>query len=81
MTYTVYHSPPICRYSRFLSLLLVRCPKSCPHPQLPLPEDTERSVSVIVVLLDGARCPAKCSLRLPKAGRVGDLIQVGLSTG
>ena len=31
---------------------------------------------VIVVLLDGARCPAKCSLRLPKAGRVSDLVRV-----
>lgn len=44
--------------------------------QLPLPEDTERSVVVIVVLLDGARCPAKVSLRLPKTGRVSDLIMV-----
>ncbi len=32
---------------------------------------------VIVVLLDGARCPAKCSLRLPKTGRVSDLVRVG----
>lgn len=31
---------------------------------------------VIVVLLDGARCPAKCSLRLPKTGRVSDLVRV-----
>ncbi|CAN0513773.1 unnamed protein product [Ectocarpus sp. 12 AP-2014] len=44
--------------------------------QLPLPEDTERSVMVIVVLIDGARCPAKCSLRLPKSGRVSDLVRV-----
>ncbi|CAN0439304.1 unnamed protein product, partial [Hapterophycus canaliculatus] len=43
---------------------------------LPLPEDTERSVVVIVVLLDGSRCPAKCSLRLPKTGRVSDLVRV-----
>ncbi|CAM9632743.1 unnamed protein product [Ectocarpus sp. 12 AP-2014] len=48
--------------------------------QLPLPEDTERSVMVIVVLLDGARCPAKCSLRLPKSGRVSDLVRAIVDT-
>lgn len=30
----------------------------------------------IVVLLDGARCPVKCSLRLPKTGRVSDFVRV-----